>query len=222
MQHNIRQWLAICETVAILITRSENLLEKKFLGDPTFLSSPLKTSLHSAINFGTETKCCRQKRFPLLYALIGLTGWLHINSFTLFISPTKRNRDICMFHWLLVAPQALKSVLPVEESLSNKEMRTCSRILAHQSTSETINITLWRRKTKPPLSQYTRIAILNLSWLSGNFLSQFCLLLFCFLEPLYCIYSILVKVSIPLSSVHVYLLISLAIGLSYFHQKNGG
>ena len=44
-----------------------------------------------------------------------------------------------MFHWMLMAPQALKNVLPVEDSFSNKEMRTFSRIRAHQSTSETFN-----------------------------------------------------------------------------------
>jgi len=42
-----------------------------------------------------------------------------------------------MFHWMLVAPQALNSVLPVADSFSNKEMRTFSRIPAHQSTSDT-------------------------------------------------------------------------------------
>jgi len=36
-----------------------------------------------------------------------------------------------------VAPQALTSMLPVEDSFSNKEMRTFSRIRAHQSTNET-------------------------------------------------------------------------------------
>ena len=35
-----------------------------------------------------------------------------------------------MFHWMLVAPQALKSVLPVEDSFSNKEMRTFSRTVS--------------------------------------------------------------------------------------------
>jgi len=54
-----------------------------------------------------------------------------------------------MVHWLLVAPQALKSVPPVAGSFSNKEMRTFSRIRAHQSTRETMNTSLWRRKTKP-------------------------------------------------------------------------
>jgi len=43
---------------------------------------------------------------------------------------------------MLVAPQALKSVLPVEDSFSNQKMRTFSRIRAHQSTSETINTSL--------------------------------------------------------------------------------
>jgi len=43
---------------------------------------------------------------------------------------------------MLVAPQALKSVFPVEDSFSNKEMRTFSRIREHQSTSDTINTSL--------------------------------------------------------------------------------
>ena len=33
-----------------------------------------------------------------------------------------------MFNWMKVAPQELKSVHPVEDSFSNKEMRTYSRI----------------------------------------------------------------------------------------------
>jgi len=37
-----------------------------------------------------------------------------------------------MFHWMLVAPQALKSVLPVEDSFTDKEMRTFS-LSAHIS-----------------------------------------------------------------------------------------
>jgi len=43
---------------------------------------------------------------------------------------------------MLVAPQELKNVLPVEDSFSNKEMRTFSRIRAHQSKSETFNTLL--------------------------------------------------------------------------------
>jgi len=43
----------------------------------------------------------------------------------------------------------LLSVLSVADSVSNAEMRTFSRIRAHQSTRETINTSLWRRKTKP-------------------------------------------------------------------------
>jgi len=41
-----------------------------------------------------------------------------------------------------VAPQALKSVLPVEDTFSNKEMHTFSRIRAYQSRSETFNTSL--------------------------------------------------------------------------------
>jgi len=43
---------------------------------------------------------------------------------------------------MLAAPQALKSVNPVENSFSNKEMRTFSRIRAHHSTSETFDTSL--------------------------------------------------------------------------------
>jgi len=50
---------------------------------------------------------------------------------------------------MLVALQALKSVFSVADSFSNKDMRTFSRIPAHQSASETINTSLWRRKTTP-------------------------------------------------------------------------
>jgi len=41
-----------------------------------------------------------------------------------------------------VAPHAVKSVFLIEESFFNKEMRTFSRIRAHQSTSETFNTSL--------------------------------------------------------------------------------
>jgi len=53
---------------------------------------------------------------------------------------------------MLVAPQALKSMLPIEDSFSNKEMRTFNRIHTHQSTSETFNTSLWRTKTSKLLS----------------------------------------------------------------------
>jgi len=43
---------------------------------------------------------------------------------------------------MLVAPQALKNVLPVADSLCNKELRTFCRIGAHQSASETFDTRL--------------------------------------------------------------------------------
>jgi len=47
---------------------------KDFLqGDPMFSSSS-KSSPRSAINFTTETKRCWQRQFPILVALIDLTG----------------------------------------------------------------------------------------------------------------------------------------------------
>jgi len=47
---------------------------KKFLVDPKF-SSSLNASPRSAVNSTTQTnRCCRQKRFSILFALIDLTG----------------------------------------------------------------------------------------------------------------------------------------------------
>jgi len=86
-----------------------------------------------------------------------------------------------MFHSLLVAPQALKSMLPVADSFSNKEMRTASRIRAHQSTSETINTSFWRRKTKPASINYFAVVVLATKKICGAFsLTSFCL--FCVVE----------------------------------------
>jgi len=50
-------------------------------------------------------------------------------------------------------------VLPVEDSFSNKEMRTFSRIRANQSASETFNTNLWR-ETKPASVNYFAIVVL--------------------------------------------------------------
>jgi len=78
----------------------------------------------------------------------------------LITSATKCDRGIYTFHWILVAPQELKSVLPVEDSFSNKEKRTFSRIRANQSTSKTFTTSLWRRKTKPASLNYFAIMVL--------------------------------------------------------------
>jgi len=81
-------------------------LWKNFLDDPTF-SSSLNATPRSAINFTTETKRCRRMRFPILFALIDLTGWLCINSsWWLVTSATICNRgiySICFIDclWLL-------------------------------------------------------------------------------------------------------------------------
>ena len=64
--------------IYLLENSFENFLEN-YLGDPTFSSSQ-NASPGSAINFTTETKRCRQSRFPILFALIDLTGWFCINS----------------------------------------------------------------------------------------------------------------------------------------------
>ena len=73
-----------------------------------------------------------------------------------------------MFHWMLVAPQALKSLLPVEDSFSNNEMRTFSSIRAHQPTIETFNTSLWRRKTKPTSVNYFAIVVLATNKTDGG------------------------------------------------------
>ena len=79
---------------------------------------------------------------------------LYHSSQHLIASATKCKRGIHMFHWMLVAPQALKSVLPVADSFTHQEMCTFSRIRAHQSASETFNLRFWRRKTKPASVNY--------------------------------------------------------------------
>ena len=50
---------------------------------------------------------------------------------------------------LLIARGFSSCSLPVTDSFCSKEMRIFSRIRTHQSTRETINTSLWRRKTKP-------------------------------------------------------------------------
>jgi len=73
-----------------------------------------------------------------------------------------------MFHWMLVAPQMLKSVIPVEDSFFNKEMRTFSRVRTHQYTSETFNTGLWRINTIPA-STSPRIVVLATNKTCGAF-----------------------------------------------------
>ena len=74
-----------------------------------------------------------------------------------------------MFHWMPVAAQALKSVLLVEDSFFNKEMRPFSRIRAHQSTSETFHTSLWRRKTKQASVNYFAIVVLATNKTCGTY-----------------------------------------------------
>ena len=77
-----------------------------------------------------------------------------------------------MYHWMLVAPQALNTVLPVADSFSNMEMRTFSRIRAHRSTSEAYNTSLWRRKTKPASVNCFAVVVLATNKICGTFLWQ--------------------------------------------------
>jgi len=73
----------------------------------------------------------------------------------------------------------LLSVLPVADSFSNKEMRTFNRIRAHQSTSETINKSLWRRKTKPASFNDFGVMILVTNKICGALRDEFLSFLFC-------------------------------------------
>ena len=59
--------------------------------------------------------------------------------------------------------------------LSYKEMRTFGRICARQSTSETINVTLRRRKTKPASVKYFTVVVL----VANNFYDPFPLRVSC-------------------------------------------
>jgi len=51
---------------------------------------------------------------------------------------------------------SVQDVLPVEDSFSNKEMRTFSRIRAHQSISETFNHKFVKEKNKASFCQLLR------------------------------------------------------------------
>jgi len=69
-----------------------------------------------------------------------------------------------------MAPQALKSVLQVADSFSNQEMRTFIRNHTHQSTSEIVNTSLWRRKSKPASVKYFAVVVLAMNKTYGAFL----------------------------------------------------
>ena len=75
-----------------------------------------------------------------------------------------------MSHWMPLVPQALKSVLPVEDSFSSKEMHTFRRIRAHQSTSEIFNTSLWRKKQSQLLSTTSRLWF----WRRIKLVAHFC------------------------------------------------
>jgi len=64
---------SIASFLNICLKKVLKIFWKNFLGYPTF-SLSLNASPRSAINFTTETKRFRQKRFPILFALIDLTG----------------------------------------------------------------------------------------------------------------------------------------------------
>jgi len=97
-----------------------------------------------------------------------------------------------------------------------------SRIWPAGRSFETLSYKI-RRDVSAGLRCHCRIVILNLSWFSWwlQLLSFLPLILFYVFRTTW-ISSAVVNVSILLFSVHVYLLISLRIGLPYIHQKKGG
>jgi len=83
---------------------------------------------------------------------------------------------------MLVAPQALKSVLPVEDTFSDKEMLSFSRIRVHQSTSETQVCEAQKQSqllsTTSPLWLWQRIRLVT--HIPDKFLSFLCCGTSCF------------------------------------------
>jgi len=71
--------------------------------------------------------------------------------------------------WIARGSLGAKNVLLVADSISNQEMRTFSRIRADPSTSQTINTSLWRRKTKPASVNYFLVAVLVTNKTGGAF-----------------------------------------------------
>ena len=92
------------------------------------------------------------------------------------LSATKYNRGIYVFHWMLVAPQALRSVLPVEDSSSNKKMRTFSRIRSRQSRSETFHTICEGEKQSQLLSTTSPLWFWRQMRLVVHSVKRFCLL----------------------------------------------
>ena len=134
---------------------------KTFLGDPTF-SSSLDASPRSAINFTTDERC----RSDFQYCWHWL-NWLAssvsiLQSDSLHLRLNVIEASLCSIDswWLL-------SVLPVTDSFSQKEMSTVSRIRVH--TRETINTSLWRRKTKPASSNDFGVVVLATHKICGAF-----------------------------------------------------
>ena len=155
-----------------------NFAWKEFLGDPTF-SSSLNVSPRSAINFTTETKRCRsdfQYCCHWLTWLASSVSILHSDSFHLRLNVIVASLCSIDCSWLL-------DVLPVTDSISNKEIRTFS-IRTHQSTHETINTTLCRRKTKQLLSTISALwfwrRIRFVVHFRDEFLSFLCCRISCF------------------------------------------
>jgi len=68
---------------------------------------------------------------------------------------------------MLVAPQALTSLLPVEDSFSDKETRTFSRIRAHQSIE--VKHKFAQEKKKAASVNHLAIVVLMMNKTCGTF-----------------------------------------------------
>ena len=127
---------------------------KNFLGDLTF-SSSLNASPRSPINLWRKPNVAGRGDFRYcshwLTWLASSVWILHSNYLHMRLSVIVT--CICSIEctWSSGAQERASS----RRCLCNKEMRTFSHIRTHQSTSETFDISLWKRKRKPAAVNYS-------------------------------------------------------------------
>jgi len=137
---------------------------KKFLSGPTFSSSVNVNSL-SAINSATETKRCGSDFQYCWQWLTRLASSVSI----LYSDQLRLRQNVIVTSLCSIDCSWPLSVFPVANSISNKEIPTFSRTRAHQSTCETINTSLWRRKTKPASFNDFGVVVLAPNKICGAF-----------------------------------------------------
>jgi len=144
----------------ILLEKSlENFLEELSERSNVFIISKRQFSLSNKFYDRNQTL---QAEAVSIIVRIDWPHWLALYQFFIvinYICDYKRNCGIYMFHLIARASSGIQ-VLPVADSFSNQEMRTFSRIRAHQSTNETLKTSLWRRETKPSSLNYFAVVVL--------------------------------------------------------------